>query len=556
MKKMNKLKLSRLFMMATIVLIAAFQSYWLIRLFHDEKERLKKTVDIAFRESIYKIREEKFRNDTLFFKGMPAPPPDVFMSDVVNDVSGSEKEIRESMPFKKRILSDDVPDDMHHHRNDSGNKKQMIIVRSFSSSGNNSSMKVEQFDSIVRSNTQKGRKVEVTTSGHNIFSTDSGITITAKNKKSLKFAFTIKDAIQNAHSINDTIPIKKIDSAFQKKLMSASAQNLVYVINKDTSYNEILTDTTHQLHTNPVRVGFIKPITYQAVFEDPFWLVIRKISPQIILSLLLILFTTISFVIIYRNLLAQRRLADMKDEFISNITHELKTPIATVTVAVEALRNFGGIQSAERTKEYLDISASELQRLSLLVDKVLKLSVFENKEIELKKEWFDCKQLVEDVINTMKLQFEKTNAQITFKTEGDTFLIEADKLHITSVIYNLFDNALKYSTRDPKIEVTLKSKAEHVELSVTDNGIGISDEYKEKIFDKFFRVPSGDHHNTKGYGLGLSYVSHITKRHQGFITVESEVSKGSTFTVFLPYKESEVIDFGAGRKITKKAFKL
>ncbi len=543
-------------MTATIVLIAAFQSYWLIRLFNDEKDRLKKTVDIAFRESIYKIREEKFRNDTLFFKGMPAPPPDVFMSDVMNDVSGSEKEIRESMSFKKR---GPTPDEMHERRpymSDSNGKKQMIIVRSFSSSGNNSSMKAEQLDSLIKINMQKGRKVVVTTSGHKIFSSDESIDIRGKDKKGLKLSFTIKDAIQNAHSINDSIPVRRIDSAFQKRLMAASAHHLVYTINKDTSYNEILTDTTRRLHTNPVRVGFIRPITYQAVFEDPFWFVVKKISPQIILSLLLILFTTISFISIYRNLLVQKRLADMKDEFISNITHELKTPIATVTVAVEALRNFGGIQSAERTKEYLDISAAELQRLSLLVDKVLKLSVFENKEIELKKEWFDCKQLVEDVINTMKLQFEKTNARVRFETEGENFKIEADKLHITSVIYNLLDNALKYSKEDPQIDVCLQSKAEHIELSVKDNGIGIAGEYKEKIFDKFFRVPSGDHHNTKGYGLGLSYVSHIAKRHQGFITVESELGKGSKFTVYFPYKESDVIDYGNNRKIIKKAFKL
>ena len=312
---MNKLKLSKLFMLATIVLIAAFQSYWLIRLFNDEKERLKKTVDIAFRESIYKIREEKFKNDTLFFKGMPAPPPDVFMSEVMNDVSGSEKEIRESMSFKRRSPG---PDDMQERRpymNDSNGKKQMIIVRSFSSSHNNGSMKAGQLDSLIKINMKKAGNVVVTTSGHDIFSTDSAIHIRAKDKKSLQLSFSIKDAIQNARSINDTIPVRKIDSAFQARLISASASHLVYTINKDSSFNEILTDTTHSLHTNPVRVGFIKPITYQAVFEDPFWFLIKKTAPQIILSLLLILFTTISFIIIYRNLLAQRRLADMKDEF-------------------------------------------------------------------------------------------------------------------------------------------------------------------------------------------------------------------------------------------------
>ncbi len=137
----------------------------------------------------------------------------------------------------------------------------------------------------------------------------------------------------------------------------------------------------------------------------------------------------------------------------------------------------------------------------------------------------------------MKLQFEKSHAQINFITEGEQFLVEADKLHITSVVYNLLDNALKYSKENPQIDVCLTSNATHVEFSVTDKGVGIAAEYKEKIFEKFFRVPSGDRHNTKGYGLGLSYVTHIAKRHHGSITVESELGKGSTFTVSIPYKD-------------------
>ena len=242
----------------------------------------------------------------------------------------------------------------------------------------------------------------------------------------------------------------------------------------------------------------------------------------------------------------------MKNEFISNITHELKTPIATVNVAIEALRNFNAIQSPEKTKEYLDISASELQRLSLLVDKVLRLSMFENKEIELKKEKFDLFQLTEEIIATMKLQFDKVNATISLAKEGERFVIDADKLHITSMIYNLLDNALKYSKERPEIAVKIISHAGYVELCVSDKGIGIAPEYKQKVFEKFFRVPGNAHHNTKGYGLGLSYVSHIAKRHLGFVEVESEVGKGSTFSVKLPYEEANVINYDRGRIIRKE----
>jgi two-component system phosphate regulon sensor histidine kinase PhoR len=170
----------------------------------------------------------------------------------------------------------------------------------------------------------------------------------------------------------------------------------------------------------------------------------------------------------------------------------------------------------------------------MLVDKVLKLSMFENKEIELKKETFDLLQLSAEVIAGMKLQFEKAGANIQLTHSGEDFLLQADRLHLTSVLYNLLDNALKYSSAAPFITVHLYHVGQLIAVSVTDNGIGIPDAYVDKIFQKFFRVPSGDHHNIKGYGLGLSYVNHIVTSHNGSISVTSTQGKGSTFTVKLP----------------------
>ena len=341
-----------------------------------------------------------------------------------------------------------------------------------------------------------------------------------------------RDVLIKSQVLNDTISIEQIDSVY-KKALNLNGINAAFHIKKDSLFKPDSSRGSN-FNTSKVPVGFLSKNAYQASFEAPTLFLLSSIFPQMALSVLLVAFIAITFLFLYRNLLSQRRLALMKNDFISNITHELKTPIATVNVAIEALRNFDALQSPERTKEYLDISAAELQRLSLLVDKVLKLSMFENKEIELQKQNFDLKQLIEEVMYSMRLQFEKQGAQINFKSMGPDFMILADRLHITSVIYNLFDNALKYSKSNPTINIELASLQNEMIFSVADSGIGIAPDYASKIFDKFFRVPSGDHHNIKGYGLGLSYAAEVVRKHQGTIHLETELGKGSRFTVKLP----------------------
>ncbi|HJS54407.1 MAG TPA: HAMP domain-containing sensor histidine kinase, partial [Chitinophagaceae bacterium] len=277
---------------------------------------------------------------------------------------------------------------------------------------------------------------------------------------------------------------------------------------------------------------------------------LKKLASPILFSVFLVGVTVLSFVLLHRNLQRQKKLTEIKNEFISNITHELKTPIATVGVAIEALKNFNAINDPERTQEYLDISQNELHRLSLLVDKVLKLSMFENKEIELKYESFDLKEVVDEVVSSMRLQIEKYQANVSVNVGGNTSL-QGDRLHLLSVVFNLLDNALKYGNTplsaragtdgndtagqgNIAVKFDLVEKGNEVELSVADNGIGISPEYREKVFEKFFRVPLGNTHNTKGYGLGLSYVSHVIKKHKGKIEVESQPGLGSKFIITLP----------------------
>jgi two-component system phosphate regulon sensor histidine kinase PhoR len=274
-------------------------------------------------------------------------------------------------------------------------------------------------------------------------------------------------------------------------------------------------------------------LVYQANFDDTDWFLIRKIAPQILFSIFLIAITSLSFLLIYRNLQQQNRLTALKNDFVSNITHELKTPISTVSVAIEALSNFNVLQNPAQTKEYLEISKNELNRLSILVDKVLKMSVFEQKELVLNTDNVNFRSLVESVLATMKLQFEKYQANVNFDLLGKTFTIIGDSIHLTNVVYNLLENALKYST-EPQINVVLQENEKNLLLSIADNGMGISEEFLPKIFDKFFRVPTGNVHNIKGYGLGLSYVKNVIEHHNGTIEVNSKVGEGSTFIMRLP----------------------
>ncbi len=273
---------------------------------------------------------------------------------------------------------------------------------------------------------------------------------------------------------------------------------------------------------------------YVARFENIRSTILATIAPQIAFSIVLTLLTTAAFFIMYRNIGSQQRLMQLKNDLISNITHELKTPVSTVSVALEALKNFNALDNPQMTKEYLDIATDELDRLTLMTEKILKTAVFEQNGLSLKLEPADLGEIVEQVAGSLKLVFDKHKAIVSIEKTDKSLMVAGNKEHLTNVVYNLLDNAIKYSDPGCRIVVTLGRVGDHVQLTVTDSGIGIPAEYQKKVFEKFFRVPTGDVHNTKGYGLGLSYVASVVKSHGGSIVMESEPGKGSSFVVTLP----------------------
>jgi len=480
-------------MILAILAIAFFQGYWLYKTFGDEKQTLNIRTNVLFRESIFESQAAKFSVDT----SGPAR------------IGNKVEAIRVLSNVKNRVHAIDT--------GVSGQKRIMLTLRNREDSGitgdSGNAMIQGKPDSIPDINLQTLPK-------------RSTFSLTRKGDFFYEFLQGV-DMVQDSLAIPDIS--RRLTAALQKEGI-----NIPFLINRIPIKPGQHVPQENLESSNQVLIGFSSPVIFKLDLQQTGSYLFKKILPQIIVSLLLVALTTISFFVLFRNLIRQRKLTQLKNDFISNITHELKTPIATVSVAVEALKSFNALDDPKRTQEYLSISANELQRLSLLVDKVLKLSMFEKQEIELKNETFDLKQLIEEVAASMRLQFEKYHAIIKLDLPDTPIPLTADRLHITSVIYNLLDNALKYSKGNPIIRIGVKENTDELEFLVEDNGAGIPNEYKEKVFDKFFRVPTGDHHNVKGYGLGLSYVAYVVQRHHGRIAVQTEAGSGSTFTVTLP----------------------
>lgn len=333
------------------------------------------------------------------------------------------------------------------------------------------------------------------------------------------------------HIGQDTLSTAELYRAYTQALRANRIPMSFYL--EDTE--KPLPKKDENLRSMPAYGGLLAGRFYTAVFPDYQPFLLRKMLIYALFALVVFGITGAAFGIMYRSLQQQRRLARLKNDFISNVTHELKTPITTVGVALEALSDFEVLRNPDQTREYLSISKLELERLTLLVDKVLRLSMFEQNEPALRLERVDLAALIGQVLHALKLQIESAGATLVPDIpEGETFEVQGDRLHLTSVVFNLLDNALKYRREQPVIQVSLKKTDSSLLFSVRDNGIGIAPEYQSRIFEKFFRVPTGDTHNVKGHGLGLNYVSNVVRQHGGNIRVESVPGAGSNFIVEFP----------------------
>lgn len=245
-----------------------------------------------------------------------------------------------------------------------------------------------------------------------------------------------------------------------------------------------------------------------------------------------------SFYYTISTIIRQKKLSDIKNDFINNMTHELKTPISTISLACEALNDPDLNKNPNTAANYTRMIGEENKRLAALVENVLRSALLDQSEFEIHVDKIDMHELIQKVIRSSQVHFDRKKVKLKLALNATSSIIEGDKVHITNTIYNLIDNALKYTPELPEITIETKNQSGAFWLSVSDNGIGISKEQHKRIFDKLYRVPTGNIHNVKGFGLGLSYVKTIVEKHHGQVRLESDLGIGSTFTVILPLRQT------------------
>jgi len=231
----------------------------------------------------------------------------------------------------------------------------------------------------------------------------------------------------------------------------------------------------------------------------------------------------------------QKKVAEIKNDLINNITHEFKTPISTIALAAEALKEPELNKDRAAIEKYSTMIEEENDRLKNMVDSLLNTALIENGEYSLEKSEIDINSLIENLVNRNKLRLETTNGEIILELLAEDHQIFADQHHITNILNNIIDNAIKYSSHKPLIKISSVNEGEGISISISDNGIGIDKHQQKKIFDTFYRVPTGNIQDVRGYGIGLSYVKKLVEAHGGTITVESKLNKGTIFNLFLPH---------------------
>jgi two-component system phosphate regulon sensor histidine kinase PhoR len=357
---------------------------------------------------------------------------------------------------------------------------------------------------------------------------DELVSINVYNNYNHKTDTLLLDSILHVELLEKGITAKYVFSVVAEKKL---ATDLTRRPEKTTSVE----DSPYQVNISPDNI-FIKPQYLSVFFPNQNRYLLSSMWGLLLVSFLFMMTLIFSFYYTISTIFKQKKLSEIKNDFISNMTHEFKTPISTISLAVEVLNDKSVEKSQERVSNYVKMIGDENKRLSLLVENILQTAILDKGQFKLKVQNIDIHNLIEQTIHNIKLQVENKEGEIETELNASEPLIMADRVHITNIIFNLIDNALKYSKEKPVIKISTSNDNGGVFIAVEDNGIGISKENQKRIFDTMYRVPTGNIHNVKGFGLGLSYVKAVVEKHGGSIKVDSEIGKGSTFTLFLPYK--------------------
>jgi two-component system phosphate regulon sensor histidine kinase PhoR len=361
----------------------------------------------------------------------------------------------------------------------------------------------------------------------------------AGHLKRLANKFATEIAEWDVHFIDE----EQVKNVLQEELQNRNVPiDFQYAILKDSTFiNQKPVGDSIKLQETKYRVNLYPNDIFQKNIKLALWFpgrdrfIYRSLNWLLIASFLFSLIILVTFGLSVFYILRQKKISEMKSDFINNMTHEFKTPIATISVATDSITNEKVVDNPEKIKYFAGMIKKENLRMNRQVEDILTIARLDRKDFEFVWEAVDVHELIKDAVQGIQIQVEKREGKIDMNLHAGNPVISTDKIHGTNIIYNLLDNAIKYSVHPPEIKITTENKTKGVLISVEDNGIGMSKSVQSKIFERFYRQTSGNIHNVKGFGLGLNYVKAVLEANHGTITVQSEPGKGSRFNVFLPF---------------------
>ncbi len=355
----------------------------------------------------------------------------------------------------------------------------------------------------------------------------------------MSFGFSeIMETVREVHPLHIdslvSMELKKHGVTTRYELGIYSPTRNAMLFQKTGKYpQELLTESfSYDMHPTIAPIRFADKILLYFPNEKSFLL--GQLSQLLVVSVTLILIIILSFVATIFIIIRQKKLSEMKSDLVNNMTHEFKTPISTIRLACEALRDDDVHKSEVLFGTYIDMIDEENKRLGVMAEQILQSAVLEKGEFMLKHEHLNLHDIVREAVASKQLAAKSKDGHIFTELKAEKEYVLGDKVHMTNVLLNLLDNAIKYTEDAPQIVVKTRNIPNGLELMVQDNGIGISKTNQKRIFEKLYRIPTGNVHNTKGFGLGLNYVKAVVEKHGGMIGLNSEPKKGSTFYIRLP----------------------
>jgi two-component system phosphate regulon sensor histidine kinase PhoR len=331
--------------------------------------------------------------------------------------------------------------------------------------------------------------------------------------------------------LHSALKNRGIETEFDYGVINEGTDNIV-LTNTSEGYGELMnSEFRAELFTRDILPSRNSLVVY---FPNQQTFLIGKIWLSLTSSILLVLVIIGIFGYAIYTIINQKKISEIKNDFINNMTHEFKTPISTVSLACEALQDDDVKGNESFLKRYLSIIEAENKRLGMQVEKVLQMATLEKKDFKMKMEKLDVHEVIDRAIENINIQIEKREGVINKEFQAKDKDVMADEVHLTNIVYNLLDNANKYSRQKPEITIKTKNQDEGIVVQISDKGIGMTKEVLNRIFEKFYREPTGNLHDVKGFGLGLTYVKTMLDAQGGSIDVKSDVAKGSTFEIYLP----------------------